>query len=604
MKVSGTEYKHSFIRNFSDQLGNYHIPSSLNNSLAETPTESHLRVAKLLGFHEMSASQTMRSKAIKARDALYHGIEQGGKVTQARRAFLKFLDEEFDNLPMCGNKDLVDMKNFLGPEGLELYKKAIEEEGQSTAFRDAVFLGSTKKYSGNKLGRKHVIWVAGPSASGKSFAADAVVENIIEHAPTKKLKKTKDDEVVWHSNKSFDPFLSENHVVSVDGGVEREMSQMRQLVLQTGLKKGFGGLSDLHKHSKLSIKKHVEQAALQADQLHVVIPETFTSNPQKKLKKIAEHEKNPGIQQVFCEIAAPEGKEKQFQSVVERMGEGRAWYRDDPPQEILVNNRDIGCESKVYEAHHFSHGALTSKMAAQFFKNVNLKNKLPGQKPMFLTLTNDLIAIRYTPDPTEPHKGQWTECTSLPAQKGDILITERDFQRMKASKEISQVNNLDDVKSWLKENGRSGALLNTSNLEHNATIQQKSIKENLVDSVKNSSISRGVLKKAESLLSSKMWNKRAKKMIKQAKTVSLKTHRFSRKQAGPPHNEELKTHSPRPFSQAELMAQKKQLKSPATQPVLMIYKKRREKDPSQKTNAIKHSSSTPPDKLSTRTRKR
>jgi hypothetical protein len=77
----------------------------------------------------------------------------------------------------------ISMAEILGADGLKLYKAAIEEEGKSRAFREAVFLRSVQHHDGPALDKKALLWVGGPSASGKTFAANSVFKTIAEAAP-------------------------------------------------------------------------------------------------------------------------------------------------------------------------------------------------------------------------------------------------------------------------------------------------------------------------------------------------------------------------------------------------------------------------------------
>ncbi len=88
-----------------------------------------------------------------------------------------------------------------------------------------------------------ILWVGGPSASGKSYGADAVIKRLDAEIMPADVNRQNGNDVVF-----------------IDGGVEREVSQMRQLVLQVAIKKGYSGIKDLHKHTELGIKvKYVKQ---------------------------------------------------------------------------------------------------------------------------------------------------------------------------------------------------------------------------------------------------------------------------------------------------------------------------------------------------------
>lgn len=167
----------------------------------------------------------------RARNALYVGTmdptpeeKAAGKGKEARVDFLDYLQTVI--MPKLerqqpANENGIKLADLLGPEGMKKYKAAVEEEVQSRAFRDAVFQRSTNHYPGEKWDKRVIAPFAGPSAAGKSVSQPALIAEIAKVVP----KKADDN--------------SGNDVVSIDGGVEREVSQIRGMVLQVALAKGY-----------------------------------------------------------------------------------------------------------------------------------------------------------------------------------------------------------------------------------------------------------------------------------------------------------------------------------------------------------------------------
>jgi hypothetical protein len=415
-------------------VDNYEI---LHNGIKESPVESKNRLNELLG-----------EPGVKK---LYEGIAEprNPPSTQAREKFINKLIEVINNGKEFKSTEADDkrkndpaayaisMEKLLDKEGVKLYKAAIEEERNSTAFRDAVLLQSTKHYDGPKWKEKMVLWVGGPSASGKSYGAEEAV---------KKVGKE------MMSNEGPINNVG-NNVVSVDGGVERETSQMRQIVLQAALKKGYPGIKDLHELTKLDMKKHVQNAALTNPDLSLVIPCTFTTESVQAIPQMRQYQKDPTIKQAFSEVIAEKDQNDRFQNSVARMGNSRAWSdifdeAHTKYREITMNNRDIGCESKKYGASGFSFGKTMSKLARKLFMHLSEENK-----NRYYAITNDLMFIRPTSDGKD-----WMECDAK--YKGPVIkLAARDFAKWQEYKKTEQTPLAPS--DWLKQHPeeRSGALI-------------------------------------------------------------------------------------------------------------------------------------------------
>lgn len=335
-----------------------------------------------------------------------------------RKAFVEFIQQQ-ENDPSNSYKgdDLlrqtnpekatVKLEQLFGKEGAHLYKLALEEETYSQEFRDAVLEKSTKHFEGEEWAERPVVIVAGPSASGKSFAAEAVVK-----AAGISLQKKEGNN------------LDGNYVVSVDGGVPREVSQIRKLAIQHANNQGYTGIKDLHQNSSVlnKVKGSIQEAAFKTSKLGIVIPETFSFwvNPFDKVHKLIPRILNlESTKLIFSRIAGTD--DKKFQEVVGYQGSRRAWKTDNFVKEALDLNKTDLSESKAYGASGFKLGDFGSKQAEAWYnKNVPEKNKL--------IIKNDLRL--YKEDLKKP--GDW-----VPAVQGDKdvqLISERVFNQWHAAK--------------------------------------------------------------------------------------------------------------------------------------------------------------------------
>lgn len=389
---------------------------------------------------EFDAHQAVQSllSTDESKDLLYTGaFAEGEEQTNARDTFLRYLEGRHLNLPQENAKPrpTTDIKSFLGEEGVRLYKAAVNEEMRSRSFRDAVFLKSVQHYEGDKWDKKLVLWVGGPSASGKTYGASSAVKAMAEKMP------------------SLEGDSSGNYVVSVDGGIEREVSQMRQMLLQAALAKGYKGISDLHANTKLSVKEYIKEAALKEDNLSLVIPETFAESALLKRfdaagaykeNEMRAYHQDPRIIQAFSEVIAESGKEERFKTSVKHMGEGRAWFseRDEfDDDNIKMNNREIGCESKVYDSKGFFIGRYASEQAREILKEMDPNGS-------YIRIVNDLIFVK------KDQSGQWKECG--PDDTADFKLAARDFEKWKSERRGDL--NTRDLKEWYAEKRLQGHL--------------------------------------------------------------------------------------------------------------------------------------------------
>lgn len=346
----------------------------------------------------------------------------------------------------------------------------------SPSFRTAVFLKSTQMNNDPSYNEKVVCWVGGPSASGKSFSAKGVLNHMAESGKVEKAEGK-----------------NGNTIVSIDGGVERDVSQMRKMVLQTAMNYGFKGISDLHKETKLGIKKDVKAAAMATDNVHVIIPATFTKD-YVALKvgmsgDIEKYAKDPNINQIFVMIRGEEEKESKnllkissdgipiesfierdeprFQTSVRFQGESRAWatseliQKYDDPNKIDINNPNVGAESKNYDGKIFSFGCEASDMAAAAYEKANKDN------PNLILVTNDMIFLR------KDEKNNWLECKK--EDKPEISLSHRDLERWQSECQ-HQKNNVPKLEEWLQKQ-REAKTLSGPDIKEIETLKKTAKKE-------------------------------------------------------------------------------------------------------------------------------
>ena len=231
----------------------------------------------------------------------------------------------------------------------------------SKEYRDAVFNESTRFVPGYKWQTTPVIIIGGPSASGKSYATTEVIKQV------DLLAKIENDN-------------SGNHITSVDGGVCREVSQMRKLAIRAANIKGYSGIEDLHRQSEVleNAKKCIKKAALEDNKFGLIIPETYSAwmNPFGKEKEFMLEITKSNRQLIFSKVIG-ENPEK-FQEVVRHMGTRRAWLTEGFEDiELDLNSRENLAESKAYGPTGFTFGKKGSDSAFLAYIEIQKKHQKP-----------------------------------------------------------------------------------------------------------------------------------------------------------------------------------------------------------------------------------
>jgi hypothetical protein len=389
----------------------------------------------------------------KEKKALYRKTHQGTTPKGAREDFirflgLKFLDGNALDTTVAMSDNAVTLKELLGEEGFRLYKKAIKEEGKSKSFRKAVFSRALDHVEGPRWSKRLILWVGGPSSSGKTYSA----KNVLEH-----LTHEESDPLDADENN-----MSGNNVVFADGSYDREVSQMRQMVLQCALASGYKGISDLYKQSQaLMLRGYLKDTVMASDRFSLVIPETFTR--PGAAKEIARYEwlsrsKKSNFVQLFSKIKAEESEDKdkdeqrkhtdRFRTAVKNTGESRTW-RTEPfnASEIKMNNLNIGCESKIYEPKNFWWGRILTESFEKMYKKYS-------EAKATLKVTHDLMYLQ------KDAQGKWRECESSDNLTGKkdgeefVCVTARAYENWLSLDEDKRP----DLAEWYKEHKKESQL--------------------------------------------------------------------------------------------------------------------------------------------------
>ncbi len=218
--------------------------------------------------------------------------EQISNQTYFRNKFIQYLEKKIKEFTeKSGPKEKtiqVSTEVLLGSDGLALYKLALEEEAHSRQYFNAVLESSKMTVDGKPWGETPpMIIVGGPSGSGKSYAARAITEHLATKIQKEKIAPVSDLE-----EKVFDRIPSDKQTtfLSIDGGITREVSEMRKLVIQYGefIGKQATDFEDISKEKLKNIKDLIKEYAKVKTEWGIILPETFASAKKKKIKEAQE----------------------------------------------------------------------------------------------------------------------------------------------------------------------------------------------------------------------------------------------------------------------------------------------------------------------------
>ena len=325
-----------------------------------------------------------------------------------KRTITPYAVKEPDLRKSQPEKEAITLHKLLGDQGVALYKRALLEERYSRDYVNAVFVESTVPVEGEPWnGKRPVVIVAGPSGCGKSRAAAAALEQTNHFIPT--IESGPKDT---------------NFAVFSDGGIERELSQIRKIAIQLATNNGYTGVSDLEPNSKVDIKVKtcIFDAITESKTLGIVMPETFAG---KGFEKITELQKKPNNVVVFTRV---EGQNPSiFKKVVAFLGARRAFkasgFDKVSANELFLNITGLP-ESKVYDSWGFWLGKRGSK---------NAEDAFIASKPdsLSMIITNDLVLKKY-------ENGDWRDGEQ--GEPGIVLVSNRVFQKWQTLSESEQLS--------------------------------------------------------------------------------------------------------------------------------------------------------------------
>ncbi len=356
-----------------------------------------------IGQYPHDASQTTPSifNAIqdhaKSLEALYQGTTPRPSPKTAREAFIRHVAQcnEEKNVHFQGDRlarerdptsATVSMASLLGPEGSILYVAALKEEINSEEYMDALVINASTHYPGAPCTPRMAMIIAGPSASGKTYAAASAIAQAT-------------------ASESQD--LSGNDFLAIDGGIVRETSQMRRLAIQLALNRGYTGIHDLSSCGKNFLsrtvldkaKDRLYQAGTLSPNTNLVIPETFTRPFPLLVTNLMQL---PETQVVFARVTGEDEKDRTvspqvFQARVASMGKKRAFKSirtsDPEPKGTLDLNATQLPESKAYDDAYFDRGVSQSRSAENTYRNAyntGWWGTRRVEKPKVINIVNDL----------------------------------------------------------------------------------------------------------------------------------------------------------------------------------------------------------------------
>ncbi|OGV32281.1 MAG: hypothetical protein A3E88_05535 [Legionellales bacterium RIFCSPHIGHO2_12_FULL_35_11] len=339
-------------------------------------------------------------------------------------------------------KATVSMENLFGENGLKLFQSALEEERYSTQYMDAVINASISADKTGKLENRLIIPFGGPSASGKSFAKDSLVEHAINS-----VGKEEDES-------------SRIIVAFIDGGIGREVSQIRRFVILYALSLGYTGISNLEKYTDgylKSVKQDLFAAVKDNEKINLVIPETFAKlglpGSTDKLNiadMINDHVKSKKTTVMYARVTDSD------REATKHGGEARSWLTDTEftvkQVDLTLNPKKIP-ECKAYKAGgkfgetvNFDYGEKNSiTVGKKFLSSVlnlvrnaaNAEDAAIFNKQVIFTCVNDL---RLYKKDSETH--DWKRV--LNNSQGTIRVSKRvyeDWEKSGKSLPLDKFNN-------------------------------------------------------------------------------------------------------------------------------------------------------------------
>jgi chromosome segregation ATPase/broad specificity phosphatase PhoE len=376
------------------------------------------------------------------------------RINFAKKLYEILMNKDTDcTVNNCKRADKLISLNELLEGNEDMYVNALKEEFRDKNFRDAVLRESLYIVPGiGKLFKKRVaLWVGGPSASGKTTASKKIIERLRQELPDTYFKSQTSADAITSGYKR-------EYFLFIDGGAEREISQMRQLILQVALAKGYRGIDNLEsKWPSLKLKKSLFEGVKNISDVNLIIPATFSGSfkdifrPNPDISAFAKKD----IFHIFSQVIAQSGKEDTFKETIKFMGTSRAFKSMDNAKvatdklaAVKINNTEIGVESKEYNENAFTTGVNNSKRAKKQYIQLMVEN---GKEPIYVRVTNDLVRYFINDD------GIFEKCGG----KGQRRCKSRET-KIGSEHLIDEWNSLDDkdkpdnFKEWIKDKPEKG----------------------------------------------------------------------------------------------------------------------------------------------------
>lgn len=341
---------------------------------ASTKESDRKRKAEIEAVFEPKTANTLLEQVDTS--VLFVPEKQQSIVPQMK--FYQFLDKRYAEIAKAGGNRAITMTELLGSEGVKLYQAALLQEAKSTALRKAAYLAAVRKIPGPPWKKKLLLWIGGPSASGKTFSTSLILK-LIGAANIGDLTDPNGD--------PNDP----NYLVSFDGATERVLFQTRQVVLQIAAKKGYNIVTDIESVSKCKnslgfsqidkIKSIIKKSWTKKkdSKLHVAIPNTFVRaslEPTEQIKNVIpqslqmdvpdqvklglsdhakmmkEHALKDDTLQIFAFTTTDPAHAATFEAATADNGQSRATFKGNPDEVNIDPTVSAGYESKKAERNH------------------------------------------------------------------------------------------------------------------------------------------------------------------------------------------------------------------------------------------------------------
>jgi hypothetical protein len=382
----------------------------------------------------------------KAKGELYKRTSPTDK-TKAREDFISYLEKKFDSMPKCqasmGEKvadpqrAITSIKElFAGDKkGIQLFERAIAEEKTSKDYRNAVFLASHKSCGENKWKDRLAIMVSAPSGSGKSFLSQKIFDAI-------------DDTINGGQRKTFNEETGVNSVIVVDGDIERELSQVRQLMLQTAAKKGFSGIKDLQNKTDAGFKiKDIILATAKAQpNFNICVNTSHDKHYFSDMKKQSDPDALP-LKEVLVTLSGSDPKKAMENAMLAERTNALLSSPDDfaacKTQQIDLHGSHVSCSSKEFgDSTVYEYGARNAAASTQYFTD---KINKGASNRVVINLESDIVRVKYT-NPSDPTKIK--ECS--PKERSDLIMSAPEFRKYNQFVKDSSLG-MKSPTDWLKQ---------------------------------------------------------------------------------------------------------------------------------------------------------